>query len=412
MADKNKENKDQEQPESDGSDEQERTEQQGGAVDKSADKNREADAAGKDAENADGATEAADSADNAAKPADDADNAAKPAGDADDEAKPSGNADADASAAGDASKDGAEDDYGQEYYYDDFYTESDESSDLESKPEEDESDAGGPIIPDEPDDEDGEEDEEPSKKGGKKHNEKKMPFLDHLEELRWTLMRSLIAIFVGAILCFVFSKQIVNFLRFPSPADMKLIYLSPTEGFMIYIKVAIFSGLVVALPYVAYEFWKFVVPGLLAKERKLVPPIVFFTVLCFFIGGAFAYFVIIPFAMRFLLGFQSENLEATITIGKYLGFVVTLILVFGVVFELPVLSFFLSKIGLLTPDFLRSKRRYGIVTIFIAAAVLTPPDIMTQLMLAFPLIALYEISVFVSAAVAKKKQKEDDNEDD
>jgi len=305
--------------------------------------------------------------------------------------------------------------YGEEYYYDGFYEESKdwkESDDENEEPPKTDS-GGGTITPDDSDSEE-EEGEDPEKKKGrkskKKLDEKTMPFLEHLEELRWTLLRSLLAVFIGAIICFIFSKQIVDFLRLPGPEDLKLIYLSPTEGFMIYIKVALFSGLVLALPFVSYEFWKFVVPGLLAKERKLVPPIVFFTVICFLIGGSFAYLVIIPFAMNFLLGFQTEYLEATITIGKYLGFVVTLILVFGVVFELPVLSFFLSKIGLLTPEFLRSKRRYGIVTIVIIAALLTPPDIVTQIMLAIPLIVLYEISIYVSAIVVRKKEEE--SEDD
>ena len=134
-----------------------------------------------------------------------------------------------------------------------------------------------------------------------------------------------------------------------------------------------------------------------------------FTVICFVAGGTFAYFIILRFALKFLLNFQ-EHTQNMIAIGKYLGFVVTLILVFGVVFELPVLSFFLSKIGLLTPDFLRSKRRYGIVTIFILAAMLTPPDIMTQLMLAGPLILLYEISIWVSAMVVRKKETEEEND--
>ncbi len=295
----------------------------------------------------------------------------------------------------------------QEEYYDGYsqeygYTPSDpENVDSTESPSEEDELAG---------------ETEESGDGGKQKktkavDEKKMPFLEHLEELRWTLLRSLLAIFVGAVVCFIFSKQIVDFLRWPAPADLKLIYLSPTEGFMIYIKVALFSGLVVALPYVSYEFWKFVVPGLLEKERKLVPPIVFFTVFCFALGGAFAYMIIIRYALKFLLGFQTEYLAATIAIGKYLGFVVTLILVFGVVFELPVLSFFLSKVGLLTPDFLRSKRRYGIVTIFILAAFLTPPDIMTQLMLAGPLIILYEVSVWVSAAVVRKKVEKEEEEE-
>ncbi len=236
-------------------------------------------------------------------------------------------------------------------------------------------------------------------------DDKRMPFLEHLEELRWTILRSVIAVFIGAIVCYIFSKQIVTFLRQPAPEDIKLIFLAPTEGFMIYLKVAIFSGLVLALPYVAYEFWKFVVPGLLDKERVLVLPIAFFTTLCFVIGASFAYLIIIPFGLRFLLGFQTDFLEATIAIGKYLGFVVTIILVFGVVFELPVLSFFLTKVGILSPHFLRSKRRYGIVIIFICAAVLTPPDIFTQLMLAGPLIFLYEISIWVSKLVYQKKIK-------
>ena len=234
--------------------------------------------------------------------------------------------------------------------------------------------------------------------------EKRMPFLEHLEELRWTLFRSIIGIVVGAIISYVFSQQIVDFLRRPAPADLQMIYLSPTEGFMIYIKVALFAGLFVSLPYVAYEFWKFVVPGLLEKEKKLVMPIVVFTVICFLIGAAFAYFVIIPFAVDFLLSYQSDYLVANWTIGKYLGFVVTLLLTFGVVFELPVLSFFLTSIGILTPEFLRSKRRYGIVIIFIVAAIFTPPDVFTQFMMAIPLIFLYEISIVISRMVVRKRE--------
>jgi sec-independent protein translocase protein TatC len=117
----------------------------------------------------------------------------------------------------------------------------------------------------------------------------------------------------------------------------------------------------------------------------------------------------IPFAVKFLLGFQTDYLEATITIGKYLGFVVTFILSFGVVFELPVLSFLLSKIGILTPEFLRSARRYSIVTIFIVAAILTPPDVLTQTMLAIPLLILYEVSIWISAAVARKRNLAEGN---
>lgn len=247
-----------------------------------------------------------------------------------------------------------------------------------------------------------------SKKGKDKkkiYNDKTMPFLDHLEELRWMLLRSITAIVIAAVVCFFFSEEIVTFLKSAGPPDLKLIYLAPAEGFMTYIKVSIFAGLILALPYVAWEFWRFIVPGLLEKERKLVPPIVFFTVFCFLLGAVFAFKIIIGFGLNFLLGFQTDFLEANITISKYLGFVVTLVLVFGIVFELPVLSYFLTSIGILKTEFLKSKRAYGIVIIFIVAAMVTPPDIFTQLMLAGPLILLYEVSIWVSSFVQGRKDR-------
>jgi sec-independent protein translocase protein TatC len=233
--------------------------------------------------------------------------------------------------------------------------------------------------------------------------ERKMSFLEHLEELRWTLFRSIIAICVGMTIAYIFSNSIVDFLRKPAPADLKLVFLGPTEAFMIYLKVSMFAGIVFSLPYIAYEFWKFIVPGLLEKERKVVPTIVFYTLLCFVIGAAFAYYFIIPFAIQFLLSYQDQNLVAAITIGKYLGFVVTMILCFGVVFELPVLAFLLTQLGILTPEFLISKRRYGIVGIFIVAAILTPPDVFSQMMMAIPLLVLYEVSIVVSKIVRDTK---------
>ncbi|MDZ7722961.1 MAG: twin-arginine translocase subunit TatC [candidate division KSB1 bacterium] len=249
---------------------------------------------------------------------------------------------------------------------------------------------------------------EKKSKETKNDDDKTMPFLDHLEELRWMLLRSITSIVLAAVVCFFFSEEIVTLLKSAGPPDLKLIYLAPAEGFMTYIKVSIFAGLILALPYVAWEFWRFVVPGLLDKERKLVPPIVFFTVLCFLVGALFAFKIIIGFGLNFLLGFQTDFLEANITISKYLGFVVTLVLVFGIVFELPVLSYFLTRIGILNPEFLKKKRAYGIVTIFIIAAMVTPPDIFTQLMLAGPLILLYEISILVSEFVYRRKKRREE----
>lgn len=236
------------------------------------------------------------------------------------------------------------------------------------------------------------------------NKEKRMPFLDHLEELRWRIIWSLLAIVAAAVGCYFFVDQIIAILVRPAPEDIKLIFLSPTEAFMTYLKVAGYAGLVVALPIVAWQFWRFIMPGLYPKERKAVGPIVVFTVICFLVGALFSYFLIIPFGLKFLLSYQTDFLIANITIGKYLGFVVTLLLVFGLVFELPVLAYFLSLIGILTPEFLRKKRRYGILIIFIVAAILTPPDAFTQLMLAIPLLILYEISIWVSAAVQRKRK--------
>ena len=246
------------------------------------------------------------------------------------------------------------------------------------------------------------------KKKLKTYDERRMPFWDHLEELRWRLIRCIVSVVALSIVAYVFSTQIMNFLTRPFP--QKLIFLTPTGGFMIQIKVSIFAGLILSLPVIFYQFWQFVAPGLLEKEKKYVPLVIFFTTLCFLTGAAFAYFVMIPIGLKFLLSFQTPNLVANITIQEYLSFVSMLILAFGVTFELPVLAYFLTRIGLLTPRFLREKRRYGIVVIVIVAAILTPPDVFSQILLSIPLIVLYEVSIIVSAvtlaAMRKRKLQE------
>jgi sec-independent protein translocase protein TatC len=176
---------------------------------------------------------------------------------------------------------------------------------------------------------------------------------------------------------------------------------------MIYLKLAITTGILFSLPVIVYHLWQFVAPGLLAKERRAVPWVVFFTVLCFASGTAFCYFVILKYGLSFLMSFQSETLVPMISIDEYFGFVTILIFVFGVLFEMPVLSYFLTRIGLLTPAFMRQKRRYSIVTIFILAAILTPSvDAFTQILLAVPLLVLYEISIWVSKIALPKPMKE------
>ncbi len=246
-----------------------------------------------------------------------------------------------------------------------------------------------------------------------KSKEKEMPFLDHLEELRWRLLKSIVTVIVCAIGVYFFSEQVLAILIAPyndaatqldSGAAQKLIFLSPTGGFMIRIKISIFSAILLGLPVIFYQIWQFVVPGLLGKEKKLVPVVAFFSTLCFLTGALFCYLVVLRFGLRFLLSFETSDLVATISVNEYLGFVTMLILVFGLIFELPILALFLTKIGFLTPAFMRHYRRHGIVGMVILSAVVTPPDVFTQLLLAGPLILLYEISILISAAVYKKQE--------
>jgi len=246
--------------------------------------------------------------------------------------------------------------------------------------------------------------------------DKEMPFLDHLEELRWRLIKSIAAVIISAIVVYFFSDQVLSLLIKPyndaiaylQKADaQKLIFLTPTGGFMIRIKLSVFMGIIISLPIIFYQLWQFIVPGLLSKERKYVPVVVLFSTLCFLLGAAFCYLLVLRYGLRFLLDFETADLVATISINEYLSFVTMLILVFGLVFELPILSFFLTKLGLVTPAFLRHYRRHGIVTMVVLAAIITPPDVFTQLLLAAPLAILYEISIFVSRLAMKKEKEEE-----
>ncbi len=252
---------------------------------------------------------------------------------------------------------------------------------------------------------------EPKTEEEKDTKEKVMPFLDHLEELRQRLIRCILSIVLFSMGSYFISRQIMQLLLKPYPKDEKLIFLAPTEGFIVHIKIAVFAGLILSLPVIFYQLWQFIAPGLYKKERRFIPLIVIFSSLSFLAGGAFCYFIIIPYGLNFLLGFNTDQLEAAIQIKEYLKFVTLLIMVFGIIFELPLLSYFLSRMGIVTPEFMRTKRRYGIVIIFIFAAILTPPDVVTQLFLAGPLIILYEISIWV-AKLAQTKRKESLENDD
>jgi len=238
---------------------------------------------------------------------------------------------------------------------------------------------------------------------GKVRDEKRMPFLDHLEELRWRVIKCLVAIAVASLACYAVAGKVLAFLTKPYPKQ--LVFLSPAEGFMVTLKVSLFAGVILALPVIFYQLWQFVAPGLLEKERKYVPLVVVTATVSFVLGSAFAYLVMIPLALRFFLGFESSTLVATIRVNEYLGFVTNMMLVFGIVFEMPLLSFFLARFGLLTPRFLRSKRPYSVVAILTIAAILTPPDVLSQILLAAPMMVLYEVSIIVAAVAVRARQK-------
>ena len=241
-------------------------------------------------------------------------------------------------------------------------------------------------------------------------NDDKQPFMAHLEELRKRVVVCAIAIGIGFIFSYIFSKRLFSLLIMPLkevlPPDSSLIFTNLPEMFIAYIKVALIAGTLLAIPVIFYEIWMFMVPALYQKERKyLIPFIVASSVL--FLGGAlFGYFIVFPYGFKFFIGLATEDIQALPSVKQYFSFSIRLLLAFGVVFELPVVVFFLTKIGIINPDLMKKNRKFAILGSFAVAAILTPPDVATQAMMALPLIVLYEISIIVSRG-AYKKRKED-----
>ena len=238
--------------------------------------------------------------------------------------------------------------------------------------------------------------------------ESKLPFTTHLEELRQRLIYAVVAIVLGAIIAFLFAKQLFYFLAQPLvkilPANQPMIFTALTEAFFTYFKVALLAGFFLASPVVFYQLWKFIAPGLYEHEKKFVIPFVIFATLFFILGGAFAYYIVFPFGFKFFLGFSTDYLKLLPKMSEYFSLSLKLIFAFGIVFEMPVITFFLAKMGVVNGEMLSSKRRYAIVLVFVVAALLTPPDVGTQLLMAGPLILLYEVSVWVARIFGRKSQ--------
>lgn len=217
-----------------------------------------------------------------------------------------------------------------------------------------------------------------------------LTFIDHLEEFRNRLVKAVI-FFIGAgCLCYLYVDRVLEFLLKPVG---QLYFLSPTEAFETHIFVTIFGGFLLSLPFIFFQFWQFVSTALTSPERRYLSIFIPLSVFLFILGSAFAYFVVLPFSLTFLLSFSSPLIKPMITVGRYIHFVGTLVLAFGVIFEFPLVMLFLIKIGLATPEFLIQQRRYAIVIIFILSAILTPPDWVSQLFMALPLLLLYEVSI-------------------
>ncbi len=242
------------------------------------------------------------------------------------------------------------------------------------------------------------------------------PLIEHLIELRQRVLRAFIAIFIAFIVCFFFASDIFNILVVPYERaagplrEIKLIYTAPQEYFFTQMKLALFGALFLAFPIIANQIYKFVAPGLYKNERKAFLPYLIATPILFALGAMLVYFAVMPLAMRFFLSMEQHggagraSIELLPKVNEYLGLIMTLIFAFGLVFQLPVLMTLLARAGLITTETLKGKRKWAIVIAFIVAAVLTPPDPISQISLALPTIALYEISIFSVRYIERQRR--------
>ena len=252
-----------------------------------------------------------------------------------------------------------------------------------------------------------------------------MSFLEHLEELRWHIFRSVVSILVISIIVFLFKDLVVSIMYAPRYNDFvthkflcdnltvhcdvnqfKIITSAMGEEFITHLTTSLWLGLMFSIPYIFWEIWRFIKPGLYEGERKAARGMVAVCSFLFFVGIFFGYFIIAPFAINFLAGYSfGETNDQTVMLGSYIGYLVMLTIPVGVIFELPVMCYVLAKIGVLTSSFMKNYRRHAVVIIFIIGAIISPPDLPSQLLIAFPLLGLYELSINIVKRLEKKKKK-------
>jgi sec-independent protein translocase protein TatC len=273
------------------------------------------------------------------------------------------------------------------------------------------------------------------KEGAEEHE---MTFLEHLEELRWHLIRIFIAVVSGAVIAFMFKNVIFDHIILApnNPAfitnrllcqfseivnvpalcinqiPIELISIKMSGQFTTHINISIVAGLIIAFPYIFWEFWSFFKPALYEKERKYARGAVFSASLLFMLGISFGYFVIIPLSINFLGTYSvSDIVTNQININSYIGSVTSVALASGITFELPIVVFFLARIGVVTPEFMKKYRRHAIVVILVVAAIITPPDVFSQILVTLPLLVLYEVSIFIAGRVIRDRKKADEARD-
>lgn len=252
----------------------------------------------------------------------------------------------------------------------------------------------------------------------------KQPLTEHLVELRKRIFVSLISILIAFGVCFNFSEHIFHMLTLPIRAVLKfslekpfisyqasetpaltLVFLAPAEALWMHFKISLVSGIIITSPVIFFEIWRFVAPGLLLKEKRYVLPFIAVSTSLFLLGALFCFIVVLPFAMNFLLTYKTENVKPMLSVGNYMDFCLKFILAFGVVFELPVVLVFLTRMGIVTTGFLSKNRKYAVLLAFVLAAVLTPtPDAFNQTLMAVPIIFLYEVGIIASKLMGGKEK--------
>ncbi len=244
-------------------------------------------------------------------------------------------------------------------------------------------------------------------------SDKKLPLTAHLEELRKRLIYSFLAIGIAFAVCYAFIKQIVEILMRPLiqvlPQGSTLVFTAVPEAFFTYLKAAFLSGIFFSSPFILFQIWAFVSPGLYEREKKYIFPYLFVSSAFFIAGALFCYFIFFPVVFRFFLSFASDTIRPLPAIKDYLSFSIKFLLAFGLLFQWPALVLFLSRMGVVSSPFLSRNRKYAILIIFVVAAILTPPDLVSQLLLAGPLLAIYEGSIWIAKIFKKKEERKEEN---